>query len=53
VLVDTDDGLVVVRGDVAYAWQAFHVPENEAAARIRSLDPRRVWLAHARDPWPS
>jgi N-acyl homoserine lactone hydrolase len=52
VLVDTDDGLVVVGGDVAYFWNAFHDPENEAAARVRALEPRRVWLAHARAPWP-
>ena len=52
VLVDTDDGLVVVGGDVAYSWEAFHAPENESAARLRALGPRRVWLAHARDPWP-
>jgi N-acyl homoserine lactone hydrolase len=53
VLVDTDDGLVVVGGDVAYTWDAFHAPENEAAARVRSLSPRRVWLAHSREPWPA
>jgi N-acyl homoserine lactone hydrolase len=53
VLVDTEDGLVVIAGDVAYTWRAFHAPENESAARIVALEPRRVWLAHAREPWPS
>jgi N-acyl homoserine lactone hydrolase len=52
VLVDTDDGLVVVGGDVAYTWDAFHAADNDAAARLRALDPRRIWLAHSRKPWP-
>ena len=53
VLVETDDGLVVVGGDVAYTWRAFHSEENASAAGIVALEPRRVWLAHAREPWPS
>src|SRR5713226_3421162 len=50
VRVDTDDGLVVLAGDVAYTWEAFDDPANDAAARVRSLDPARIWLAHAREP---
>jgi N-acyl homoserine lactone hydrolase len=46
VLVDTDDGLVVVAGDVAYTWDAFDAPENAAAATLTSLAPRRIYLAH-------
>jgi N-acyl homoserine lactone hydrolase len=50
VLVETDDGLVVVGGDVAYTWQAFDDPSNEAARRLEELRPRRIWLAHSRRP---
>ena len=50
VRVETHDGLVVVAGDVAYTWDAFDDPANDAAARVRALDPARIWLAHAREP---
>jgi N-acyl homoserine lactone hydrolase len=50
VLVETEDGLVVVGGDVAYTWQAFDEPANSAARQIEELRPRRIWLAHQREP---
>jgi N-acyl homoserine lactone hydrolase len=50
VLVDTEDGLVVVGGDVAYTWQEFDEPTNEAAAALTQLAPRRIWLAHESSP---
>jgi N-acyl homoserine lactone hydrolase len=50
VLVDTDDGLVVVAGDVAYTWEEFDEPTNEAAAALTQLAPRRIWLAHESTP---
>src|SRR5919197_505872 len=50
VLIETDDGLVVVGGDVAYAWSEFDDPANEAAATLAGLAPRRIWLAHANAP---
>jgi N-acyl homoserine lactone hydrolase len=50
VLVETHDGLVVVGGDVAYTWQAFDDPTNEAARSLEELRPRRIWLAHSRRP---
>ena len=46
VLVDTDDGLVVVAGDVSYDWKSF----NDTGAEILALRPRRIWLAHQSDP---
>ena len=46
VLVDTEDGLVVVADDVAYRWDDF----DEAGSSILALGPRRIWLAHERDP---
>jgi hypothetical protein len=50
VLVETDDGLVVVAGDVAYTWDEFDAPTNEAAALLTSLAPRQIWLAHEHEP---
>jgi N-acyl homoserine lactone hydrolase len=50
VLVETDDGLVVVAGDVAYTWSEFDAPENAAAAMLKGLTPRRIWLAHEATP---
>jgi N-acyl homoserine lactone hydrolase len=50
VLVDTDDGLVVVAGDVAYTWSAFDAPENDAAVTLVDLFPTRIWLAHESTP---
>jgi len=50
VLVETDDGLVVVAGDVAYTWDEFDAPENAAAALLTSLAPRRILLAHETGP---
>jgi N-acyl homoserine lactone hydrolase len=50
VLVDTDDGLVVVAGDVAHRWDDFDDPANESAAALTSLAPRRIWLAHEGTP---
>ena len=42
VLVETEDGLVVVAGDVAYRWEDF----DAAGGAILALEPRRIWLAH-------
>jgi N-acyl homoserine lactone hydrolase len=50
VLVETDDGLVVVAGDVAYTWSAFDAPENDAAVTLVHLSPVRIWLAHESTP---
>src|SRR5438105_5163157 len=46
VLVDTEDGLVVVAGDVAYQWEDF----DAAGGAILILEPRRIWLAHETAP---
>jgi len=46
VLVDTEDGLVVVAGDVAYRWEDF----DAAGGAILILEPRRIWLAHETAP---
>jgi N-acyl homoserine lactone hydrolase len=46
VLVDTEDGLVVVAGDVTYRWEDF----DAAAGPLLELDARRIWLAHEAEP---
>ena len=48
VLVDTDDGLVVLGGDVGYTWKLFDA--SESGQLLMSLRPRRIWLAHQAEP---
>jgi N-acyl homoserine lactone hydrolase len=48
VLVDTDEGLVVVAGDVGYTWKQFD--ESPSGQALLALGPRRIWLAHAAGP---
>ena len=48
VLVDTDDGLVVVAGDVAYRWEDFDAAAG--AGPLLALGARRIWLAHENEP---
>jgi N-acyl homoserine lactone hydrolase len=48
VLVDTEDGLVVLAGDVGYTWKQFDA--SESGQLIASLRPRRIWLAHQAQP---
>ena len=48
VLVDTDDGLVVLAGDVGYNWKQFDA--SESGRLLNSLRPRRIWLAHQAHP---
>ena len=48
VLVETDDGLVVLAGDVGYTWKLFDA--SESGQLLMSLRPSRIWLAHQADP---
>jgi N-acyl homoserine lactone hydrolase len=48
VLVDTDDGLVVLAGDVGYDWKQFDA--SQSGQLLMSLRPRRIWLAHQAEP---
>lgn len=50
VLVETEEGLVIVAGDVAYTWNEFDAPENSAAAMLTAFGPRRILLAHEAAP---
>jgi N-acyl homoserine lactone hydrolase len=46
VLVDTDEGLVVVGGDVAHTLE-----ELEDERRLLDLEPVRIWITHSHEPW--
>jgi len=45
VLVDTDEGLVVIGGDVAH-----HLDELADEWRLLDLRPRRIWITHSAEP---
>jgi N-acyl homoserine lactone hydrolase len=46
VLVDTDEGLVVVGGDVAHTLEAL-----ESERRLLDFQPVRIWITHSSAPW--
>jgi N-acyl homoserine lactone hydrolase len=48
VLVDTEDGLVIVAGDVGYTWGQFD--RSESGQALLALEPRRIWIAHVAEP---
>ncbi len=49
VLVDTDDGLVVLGGDVAYSFRELGTGETEGQRRVLELGAP-TWLAHVARP---
>ena len=51
VVVTTDEGPVVLAGDVTYVWAELAASTDPSIERIRALRPRRVWIAHSRRPW--
>ena len=51
VLVDTDDGLTVLGGDVTYSMRELIDGATPSILRIHELRPRRVYLAHHERPW--
>ena len=48
VLVDTDDGLVILGGDVGHTWEEFDA--SESGRLLLDLGPRRIWLSHQAEP---
>ena len=46
VLVDTDEGLVVIGGDVAHTLE-----QLEGERRLLDLRPARIWITHSSVPW--
>jgi N-acyl homoserine lactone hydrolase len=51
VVVETDEGPVVLGGDVTYSMGELIAGEGENFRRIHDLRPRRVYLAHSARPW--
>ncbi len=51
VVVDTDEGPVVLGGDVTYSMDELIRGGRENFDRIHALEPRRVYLAHSARPW--
>jgi N-acyl homoserine lactone hydrolase len=52
-IVVIEDGArpVVIAGDTAVWFGELEDPGTEGQRLIRSLEPERVWLAHADEPW--
>ncbi|MCU1476184.1 MAG: fold metallo-hydrolase [Subtercola sp.] len=53
VVVETDEGAIVVAGDTAVWFGELDEPVTEGQRLIRSLNPHQVWLAHADESWPA
>jgi N-acyl homoserine lactone hydrolase len=51
VVVTTDDGLVVLGGDVTYSMEELIAGGDPSIDRIHALGPAEVWLSHHREPW--
>src|SRR5579862_5245708 len=51
VLVETDEGLVVLGGDVTHHLEELVGGGQPNFDRIHALRPRRVYLTHANGPW--
>jgi N-acyl homoserine lactone hydrolase len=51
IVVETDEGVVVLAGDATYDLGDLAAGGSSAVDRIRSLSPRRVYISHAAEPW--
>ena len=51
VVVETDEGPVVLGGDVTYVMEELVAGGQPNLDRIHALRPRRVYLTHAPEPW--
>jgi N-acyl homoserine lactone hydrolase len=51
VVVETDDELVVLGGDVTYSMRELIDGATPSIRRIHDLRPQRVYLAHHERPW--
>ena len=51
VLVETDNGRVVIAGDSAITSADLEQPHTDGQWIIRGLEPALVWLSHQTDPW--
>jgi len=51
VVVELDDGPVVIAGDTAVWFGELDEPSNDAQRQILALNPTTVWLSHVSEPW--
>lgn len=51
VVLETDDGPVVIGGDVAVWFGELDQPTTPGQLLVRGLDPAQVWLTHEAEPW--
>jgi N-acyl homoserine lactone hydrolase len=51
VVVESDEGLVVLGGDVTYSMRELVGGATPSILRIHELEPQRVYLAHHERPW--
>ncbi|PWU25120.1 MAG: MBL fold metallo-hydrolase [Candidatus Rokuibacteriota bacterium] len=51
VVVETTEGPVVLAGDVTYDLRELETGDSPAIERIRRLEPCRVHVSHAAEPW--
>ena len=51
VVVETDDGPVVIGGDVAVWFGELDEPTTEGQRVVLDLDPAEVWLSHEHTAW--
>jgi len=51
VVVELDDGPVVIAGDTAVWFGELDEPTNDAQHQVLALNPTAVWPAHANEPW--
>jgi N-acyl homoserine lactone hydrolase len=51
VLVETEEGLIVLGGDVTYSMRELIDGATPSILRIHELNPARVYLAHHERPW--
>ena len=51
VVIDGGSGPTVIAGDTAVWFEELDNPQTEGQNLVRSLNPERVWLTHAHEPW--
>lgn len=51
VVIETGEGPIIVGGDVAVWFGELDEPVTEGQLRVRSLNPKTVWLTHVNEPW--
>ncbi len=51
VVVETEDGRVVICGDTAVFHAELDEPHTEGQRLVHALAPREAWLSHEHEPW--